>query len=540
MIHAKLSHNPYLLKTVVTFNGQEPRINSQIEKYESCPLADWVDRVPEIFYDEMNGYDFNLDFSGTLRDFELVSQAFQRAGVSGEQVRLFLKNELEDAEVKCREIDALLRWLADHPNRTLDEPGFRACHTELFDSTFPYILVRGGLLKEIDHQISLERIECMDEVSGTDLSGTPILFYVDERTMDQFRRDLVLALNREDVSQAQLFFLFHPELDTEKISRIICDLGVDQPQPVTSAIDEPVRSYFKNYPVLAYIREAIGVFETTISEITELLVEENRESARINAENHSRINALEESIRKLKETDRSFVERDNFDPPGRLTEIENILYAQIRRWRNRKTKVVGEAEAEAAAREFRDELKKQMDTFANGVLAECQAVRSGIFQSFRQSYAAQGLDPGFIPEGITFQEPVSPVLPPIAEELMKLREVSYEETKPDLFNRFRRLNEEESAPVPVLTCYYEHWRTRALLLVGPVVRQFIQDCTEKLRVYYNELAQAFHGHLLALIAEQTARKDAALARLSVEERALQEDNDWLSTFREQLTQIERG
>ena len=35
MVYAELSHNPYLLKTVVTFNGQEPRSNSQIEKYLS-------------------------------------------------------------------------------------------------------------------------------------------------------------------------------------------------------------------------------------------------------------------------------------------------------------------------------------------------------------------------------------------------------------------------------------------------------------------------------------------------------------------------
>ena len=37
-IKAELNHNPYLLSTEVKFNGQEPKINCQIEKYEKKPL----------------------------------------------------------------------------------------------------------------------------------------------------------------------------------------------------------------------------------------------------------------------------------------------------------------------------------------------------------------------------------------------------------------------------------------------------------------------------------------------------------------------
>ena len=34
MVKAELSYNPYLRETIVNFNGQAPRINSQIEKYQ--------------------------------------------------------------------------------------------------------------------------------------------------------------------------------------------------------------------------------------------------------------------------------------------------------------------------------------------------------------------------------------------------------------------------------------------------------------------------------------------------------------------------
>ena len=45
MIKAELIHNPYLLKTKAIFNGQEPRINCQIEKYEDKPLMLKPDRI---------------------------------------------------------------------------------------------------------------------------------------------------------------------------------------------------------------------------------------------------------------------------------------------------------------------------------------------------------------------------------------------------------------------------------------------------------------------------------------------------------------
>ena len=40
MISAELQHNPYLLETEVKFNGQSPKINCQIEKYENKLLVD--------------------------------------------------------------------------------------------------------------------------------------------------------------------------------------------------------------------------------------------------------------------------------------------------------------------------------------------------------------------------------------------------------------------------------------------------------------------------------------------------------------------
>ena len=120
MANAELQYNPYLLETEVKFNGQDPKINSQIEKYEKQLLADWVREVPKMFYDEMNGYDFDLFFSGTEYDFQKLQQTFISLGVTPDQVRLIMRNELEDAEIKSNEIRELIEWLRENRNRQFD------------------------------------------------------------------------------------------------------------------------------------------------------------------------------------------------------------------------------------------------------------------------------------------------------------------------------------------------------------------------------------------------------------------------------------
>ena len=81
MIKTELMYNPYLMETEIRFNGRPPRINSSVEKYQNMILQNWLDELPGIFYGEMNGYDFELKFSGTKIDCAEVRSAFAEAGV---------------------------------------------------------------------------------------------------------------------------------------------------------------------------------------------------------------------------------------------------------------------------------------------------------------------------------------------------------------------------------------------------------------------------------------------------------------------------
>ena len=91
MVKTELSYNPYIRETIVKFNGLEPKINSQIEKYKNSKLQDWINKLPYIFHDEMNGYDFELHFSGTQNDFERIKNAFKKANVSEKEVLFFFR-----------------------------------------------------------------------------------------------------------------------------------------------------------------------------------------------------------------------------------------------------------------------------------------------------------------------------------------------------------------------------------------------------------------------------------------------------------------
>ena len=58
--------------------------------------------------------------------------------------------------------------------------------------------------------------------------------------------------------------------------------------------------------------------------------------------------------------------------------------------------------------------------------------------------------------------------------------------------------------------------------------------------YYALQAEDYHNHLIGLLTELSAEKEQVASTLSDDEKKLQQDNDWLATFRDKLYTIERG
>lgn len=540
MIKAELIHNPYLLSTEVRFNEQEPKINCQIEKYENMPLKDWVDKVPGIFYDEMNGYDFDFYFTGTVSDFNEVKAAFKAAGVNEKQVRLFHKNEIEDSETKSAEIDALLEWLKQHPNRKFNYDEFLERNKELFEGSYPYIIIGRDAPEIMPMSISPESIDSAMELINTNLSGTPILFYIDEAKRKKIRADLTTLMVRKDVQQEQLFFMIDPSMNKDQVTRVISDLGVANPQIVNRYDAEDILSYFRNYPVTEYIRNAIEVFSEMVERIQNTLFIENKESVLTNVGVHTEIDGLENEIGRLKEADDFFTQRDNYAMPSQFEQNRQQLETQLSRWKNRKTKIVGDYEVETAAKDYSDYINKAITSFLHSVKSSYILSGQAIDRVFSGAYGNAGIDRVYSPAGIQLYSDISIQFPELTAEFLEMKEVSFQEAKNDFFGLFKIPSEENGEPTRVVTSYLDQWRSKAAERILPVANMLIEDCYSNLLAYYNAMAEAYHEHFQKLIEERNDKKNLASAQLSDDEKRLQEDNDWLAAVQDQLQNIERG
>ena len=538
MISVELQNNPYLLETHVRFNGQRPKINCQIEKYENQLLSDWVSNVPQIFYDEMNGYDFDLIFSGTEYDFQKLKQAFAANDVTPEQVRLIMRNELEDAEVKSDEINKMLEWLRSERNRQFDFEAFYNANKELFEETFSCVLIRG--IDELTEGLTftLENVNSIEEIAGTNLTYIPVVFVVENNILKKFRRELTELLVRKDVEQKQLFFYISPSMDQEYVIRFIQDLGVKNPHVISRLDDGNIATYIKNYPMIVYVREVIQTIEKEIKIMDAQLKEKNEQSAIENAEVHYQISALKEIVDKIKEVDRNFVDLDNYSGGAKFSNLKDELEGLIKKWKIRKTKVVGESDIDKNAAEYEQYLIKYMSEFYKNATAYYQYERGRIEKEFKDIYLKQPLDPEYEPEGVVLSMPSKTVIMGIKEVLVELKEERFEE-KPDLFDFFK-VSSETKELVSVVTSYYEKWREKAVELIIPNVENYIEESQKNLQDYYNELAKKYHEKLSNLHDCKVKEKNNIASKLSEDERLLQADNEWLTKFKDQLIRIERG
>lgn len=544
MMKAELNYNPYLLETSVKFNGQAPRINSLVEKFQNSSLQKWVHRIPDIFYDEMNGFDFELDFSGTERDFLEVVDAFRRKGVSEDLVHVFHKNKLDGRYEKTSLIDNLISWFEENENRNFDFDSFKSENADLFESSYMYIIFQGNQLSSTtvdDKDISVEYIETIDELKDTDLRNTPILLYIFKENIGVFQKNLRYFMEREDVEYAQLFFLIHPSLDAGKVERIIKDLGIDEPNIVSEVYNAAVKKYIEVYPVSEYIYSAVSLFKNITDKLSERLQAESEQCAVVNREVNARIDEYEDIIRRLKEAYQNFINRDNIDIPVEWNSIENELLNDISIWRKRKTKITDDYEAEIVATEFETDVKKYYMKFLENIVSAANATKQDIDTVYEAWYRNAEFDTGFQVSSGRYNVPEFSNEVVIAESLKKLFEEEYVQPKEDIFGLlFKASSDAPKELVLQKTYYYQNWRDYVTEVVSSKGKNVITILFECIQKYEKDISESYIEHLSDLIEEQTQLKNQEAAKLSDEERLLQNDIDWLMKVQDQLKVIERG
>ena len=543
MINAELSYNPYLMETKIHFNGQPPRINSLVEKYQNMSLQSWISRIPKIFYDEMNGYYFELDFTGTELDYEVLCNTFKKAGITNEIVPIVHKQCLEDRITKQNEMEKLLGWLEANPNNRFDYDAFRAENSELFDGGYSYIYLHGRGLDDAilkDMNVSVEHVEKVEELNNTDLNCTPILIYITDKTLPMLASELAYFKARKDVTEEQLFFSIGGTLDKMTIERVIRDLGIASPKVVETPADLAVRRYIEVYPITDYIRNSLNVLRLAANDIGEDLERDNEESIIKNREIHEKINSINNTLDVLGKARELYREYPDSVPSGYMTEMEEELLKKINDWRGKKIKINKFEEAVPAAGEFERDTKKLVLTYGNKIKTNMDEQLTGLRNDFETEYKNIQYD-DFEPETKLLELPEIGIVESFAQKLLEFKEEKYVAAKEDLIGMFFKARQgDEKEMVLETTYYYKNWRD----YVSELVKKVADAYEDKLKLIYKGyltcLRDEYVQHIEMAIEQETLKRSEVESQLSEDEKLLRDDNLWLAKFNEQRVAIERG
>ena len=541
MVKAELSYNPYLQETQIRFNGQSPRINSHVEKYLDKKLQTWIHELPLIFRDEMNGYDFELEFTGTKLDYEELKRSFSNAGVSDAQVHIFHKNELDERDDKLKKIDQLLTWLDETSNRRYNIKTVRSANYDLLDADYEYIILHGRVTDSSTFDtlhISIENVDHIEELNDTNLHNIPILYVIDKDSVGLMKKDLRALQKRADISYDQIFFRISPSLSEEKIVREISDLGIPDPQVVQSADDPAVIKYFELFPFTDYIRDTVKLFKGQVVSLREALTAEINETKSENQEQYQQIDQLDADNACLKESLDKFINPDRTDFSTFFQSPVDDVKNKITGWRNNKTKITRPEEAVKVSREFDRYIQILYQDYLRKMHMILSRSAKTVQVQMRNWYEIANADKDFIAERIPSPDYTFDSIPQIQNELLNLKEEAYVTPKEDILGKFfKQSTDSQTESVLETTFYYAWWRTYALSKTEPYLYNIYTTCVEKLNSYFDQLASVYKEHLLTLVGEKEAAKYSLSTQLSKEELLLQNDSDWLIKFSDMVKAI---
>jgi len=538
MVRAELSYNPYLMETDISFNGQPPHINSLVEKYQDGKLQDWIKELPRIFHDEMNGFGFELEFSGTQRDFKELKRAFRQAGVSEEQVILFHKSELEERDIKRQRIKDLLKWLENNPNNNYDNDQFRTDNEILFDGAYSVIVIQRDNAQQpiIDWApVSVEVIRSVFELENTDLTYTPIIINLGGNMINELQETLRYLHDRQDVAVQQVFFILGDGLNKEFISRMIIDLGIKNPHFIKDYNDEQLVKYFELYPVTEFIIDSIKMFEDKIREIETVIENERMEGEQTNTETARLIKEKDSILFRLRSADETISAKNNIDKPTGFTTASNALIGQLKGWRKKKTKTVRVEEAQALSEELYLEMGRAYKEFITSIKDTLAEVKTSIDEEYKTAYESSGMEDNFTAGQLERLEIPTIILPKFDSELMNLQ------VKEKMSGKgFFSISSADSDDVEMQTAFYmQQWREHVFSIIAPIIETLISNCMKTLSEYNTRVADGYHEHLQQLIEDKTKEEESLVKQLSTEELKLQQDGNWLIDFSQQLKAIER-
>lgn len=543
MIQTELNYNPYLGETNIKFNGNDPRINSLVEKYTKSKLQSWIKELPSIFHDEMNGYDFELLFSGTNLEFTELVSAFSIINTIEEQVKLVHINKIESRDNKVKKINNLIEWLRVNRNRKFNYEGFLEKNNELMTEAYHYVVLHAELQSSTsldDRKIKIENILDITELQNTNLNNTAILICVNREVLLNLQNELSMLLSRSDVDKEQLFFYIDRNLNKSIVERTIKDLEVFNPQILKAIDDEIVLKYFDVFPITEYISKMIIEFEKLYKEVKEKLDCESEIVAVTNKDIHEQINKLDSSVELLTNSNGLFKEKDEIYLYDSYQFLIDDFEKKLYKWRSRKTKLYSYSEASDYALELSQNIVVWREEFKKAIELHEERLKNDIYIKYNQWYKTNGHEVDYLTK-VAFSSELEEISlsDELNNQLMELKEEHWVTPGKGLLAQIFNVNEPEQEPVLQTTWQLNIWREHVEKKISPILISMINTSEKALLKYAEELLVDYQYKLKEMLNQKLLEKDRLINQLSNEERQLEIDYIWLSDFKSQLTKIEK-
>lgn len=544
MVKVELKYNPYVLETKVYFNGQLPKINSQIEKFENKRLFVWSDKLLDILYSEMNGYDFDLDFSGTKADYEKIKYLIEKNHLNSE-IRLNFVNRLQEAAKKCRRFKEMLTWLK---RSSIEEFHF----LEFWEINQEYMIENNLLYVLVDKKVadfSIEdldvNVESIDSISQLpeNIGFYPVLLVLDADKEAEFRQNLLALLQRKDLIADQIFILISENVNLAYYIRLINDLGLKQPQFIHS-IDSPlIYDYFENYVRIDFLFKALKILETQKDLTSSKLDQKFETMKQNNCEIFEKISKLDKEIADIQSAIEQF---ENWHLVMYKNEFEK-LYVQlnetITHWKSRTKQIRNDSEAEKMMKELQGLTEKSLFEFKNAANRLFDDKLSELMNIFSRLYKDSNIQDSFYVHSRNELIISKYEVKNFNEKLRVLRQERLV-PKEDIFGIINRIvkNEQNNIQELVSDISYDldKFREIACNETLPIAQNLLIDIENRLQSLQLYIVDEYKTHLSTILNEKLLEKANEANQLSAAEKYLQDKKDWLIEFSGQLSEIERG
>lgn len=109
----KIKYNPYLLKTDITIDGNEPKPNSSLH-FGKQRLQEWAEKFVKIFLDEFRDANITIEFTGSLDDFNDLKETIE-ANSNIIKVAKWTHNCIQDVEEVEKEVIKIFNEIQQGP-----------------------------------------------------------------------------------------------------------------------------------------------------------------------------------------------------------------------------------------------------------------------------------------------------------------------------------------------------------------------------------------------------------------------------------------